>query len=105
MAPLSTILGYYKKYEVTVITFQPVVSGASVSATSQGITAVPIVGTNVSIVPGNIGTQFIAAGGVKSGTQNIRPAGPASITMLQVIFFVSCSVIWIFFSDLAFYLL
>ena len=61
------------------------VSGASVSVTSQGITAVPIVGTNVSIVPGNIGTQFIAAGGLKSATQNIRPAGPASITMLQVV--------------------
>ena len=66
------------------IVFQPVVSGAPISVTSQGITAVPIVGTNVSIVPGNIGTQFIAAGGIKSGTQNIRPAGPTSITMLQV---------------------
>ena len=52
--------------------------------TSQGITAVPIVGTNVNIVPGTIGTQFIATGGLKSATQNIRPAGPASITMLQV---------------------
>ena len=89
MTPLSTIFVCHKKYEFNIIKFQPVVSGASVSATSQGITAVPIVGTNVSIVPGNIGTQFIAAGGVKSGTQNIRPAGPASITMLQVTYFFS----------------
>jgi len=69
--------------QFTTAYLQPVVSGASVSAANQGITAVPIVGTNVSIVPGNIGAQFIAAGGVKSGTQSIRPAGPASIAMLQ----------------------
>lgn len=69
--------------QFTTAYIQPVVSGSSVSVTSQGITAVPIVGTNVNIVPGNIGAQFLTASGIKSGTQSIRPAGPTAITMLQ----------------------
>ena len=62
------------------------VSGSTGTVTSQGLTAVPIAvpGTNVSIVPGNMNTQFIAASGLRAGTQTIRPAGPTSITMLQV---------------------
>eukprot|EP00794_Sanderia_malayensis_P007008 gene7008-7793_t len=69
--------------QLTTAYIQPVVSGSPVTVTSQGITAVPIVGTNVNIVPGNIGTQFLTTGGIKPGTQNIRPAGPTAITMLQ----------------------
>ena len=53
------------------------------SVTSHGqLTAVPIAvqGNNVSIVPGNMNTQFIA----KATHQAIRPAGATGQIMLQV---------------------
>lgn len=53
----------------------------SVSSHGQ-LTAVPIAlqGNNVSIVPGNMNTQFIA----KASPQAIRPAGGAGQIMFQV---------------------
>ena len=53
----------------------------SVSSHGQ-LTAVPIAlqGNNVSIVPGNMNTQFIA----KASPQAIRPAGAAGQIMFQV---------------------
>ena len=52
----------------------------SVSSHGQ-LTAVPIAvqGNNVSIVPGNMNTQFI-----KASPQSIRPAGATGQIMLQV---------------------
>ncbi|XP_047124249.1 transcription factor SPT20 homolog isoform X2 [Hydra vulgaris] len=60
---------------------QPIVSGATMSASHAQLTAVPIAvqGNSVNIVQGNIGAQFIT-----KATQSIRPAGTTGQIMLQV---------------------
>lgn len=62
-------------------------SAATVTVSTPGqLTAVPItLQSNVSIVPGNMSTQFIA----KAAQQTIRPAGATGQIMLQV----GCSVV------------